>query len=133
MRNIQEYIGHCRILNGPLASTPEIGNYGAFALAVNDKTLLICIASDADDPVSEGWEHVSLRAADKHVRNGQVHYKDRTPTWDEMCFAKRAFFKPEETVVQFHPEESSYVNTHPHVLHLWRNRNGHTLPPTSTV
>lgn len=56
-----------------------------------------------------GWEHVSVSRQDK-----------MTPTWDEMCFVKGFFWDEEDTVVQFHPPKSKYVNHHPGVLHLWR-------------
>ena len=55
-----------------------------------------------------GWEHVS------------VSFNHRCPTWEEMCEIKNMFFHPHEVVVQYHPAESEYVNTHPYCLHLWR-------------
>ena len=55
-----------------------------------------------------GWEHVS------------VSFNHRCPTWEEMCEIKNLFFHPDEVVVQYHPAESEYVNTHPYCLHLWR-------------
>ena len=55
-----------------------------------------------------GWEHVS------------VSYRRRTPTWDEMCKVKDMFWHDDETVVQYHPKKSDYVNIHPNCLHLWR-------------
>lgn len=55
-----------------------------------------------------GWEHVSISK------------RGCTPSWDEMCFFKDLFWKEDETVVQFHPGRSSYVNMHKHCLHLWR-------------
>ena len=33
---------------------------------------------------------------------------------------KDLFWLPEETVVQYHPAKADYVNTHPYVLHLWK-------------
>jgi hypothetical protein len=57
-----------------------------------------------------GWEHVSI-APYKH---------SHTPTWDEMCALKDMFFYDEETVVQYHPPKSEYVNNMPNCLHLWR-------------
>lgn len=76
--------------------------------AANDGVFILpsglrCISSDGG-----GWEHVS------------VSWSDRTPTWEEMCMAKAAFWEPEDTVMQLHPPESSYVNAHPYCLHLWR-------------
>jgi len=37
-----------------------------------------------------------------------------------MCKIKNLFFEEEETVVQFHPPKSQYVNFNPFALHLWR-------------
>lgn len=66
-----------------------------------------------------GWDHASVSRDD-----GQ------TPSWEDMCEVKRLFFTPEETVVQFHPKESEYVNIHPGCLHLWRKQGTeHELPP----
>ena len=55
-----------------------------------------------------GWEHVS------------VSFKDRDPTWAEMCAVKDIFWKDEEECIQIHPKKSEYVNIHPHCLHIWR-------------
>jgi hypothetical protein len=61
-------------------------------------------------PLGEGeWDHVS------------VSLPNRCPTWDEMCFIKNLFWGEEETVIQFHPPKSEYVNNHPYCLHLWKN------------
>jgi len=69
-----------------------------------------------------GWEHVS------------VSCEDRTPTWDEMCMVKDAFWSEEEAVVQMHPPRSQYVNLHPYCLHLWRDTlHRHRLPPVECV
>lgn len=56
------------------------------------------------------WDHVSVSLPDN----------SRCPTWDEMCFIKNLFFRDDETVVQFHPKKSEYINNHPYTLHLWR-------------
>lgn len=37
-----------------------------------------------------------------------------------MCFIKDLFWDEDDTVIQFHPPRSEYVNCHPHCLHLWR-------------
>ncbi|MDR1826369.1 MAG: hypothetical protein LBQ49_01605 [Rickettsiales bacterium] len=69
-----------------------------------------------------GWEHVS------------VSFGDRTPTWEEMCVIKNMFFAPYETVFQFHPAESEYVNYHEHCLHLWKPIDqAIPLPPSKLV
>lgn len=63
-----------------------------------------------------GWDHVSTRLV-----QGKK-FVERCPTWAEMCFIKDYFFDESETVVQFHPAKSEYVNTHKYVLHLWRSQ-----------
>ena len=69
-----------------------------------------------------GWDHVSVSVA------------HRCPTWEEMCFIKKQFFFRDECVLQFHPDESSYVNHHPYCLHLWRPINSPILmPPVKCV
>ena len=55
-----------------------------------------------------GWEHVS------------VSRQDRCPSWDEMVFVQRAFFKDEEWAMQLHPPRSKNISVHPYCLHLWR-------------
>ena len=62
-----------------------------------------------------GWEHVSVTPGNLNRR--------ACPTWDEMCAIKDMFFKEDETVVQYHPPKSDYVNNHPYCLHLWRPLN----------
>lgn len=37
-----------------------------------------------------------------------------------MCIVKSLFWTASETVVQFHPPESEYVNAHKGCLHLWK-------------
>lgn len=62
-----------------------------------------------------GWEHVSVTPSS---------LKRKTcPTWEEMCEIKKMFFEDEETVVEYHPRKSDYVNRHPYCLHLWRPLN----------
>lgn len=69
-----------------------------------------------------GWEHVS------------VSYRRRTPSWDEMCKVKDMFWNEDETVVQYHPKKSEYVNRHPYCLHLWRKTGeDFELPPKQYV
>jgi hypothetical protein len=68
---------------------------------------------------SEGWQHVS------------VSLPNRCPTWAEMDRVKELFWGEDETVVQFHPKKSEYVNNHPNCLHLWKKiGTEHELPPS---
>jgi hypothetical protein len=70
-----------------------------------------------------GWDHASVTRDD-----------DQTPTWDDMAEVKRLFFRDDETVVQFHPKKSEYINHHPGCLHLWRKQGQeYELPPSIYV
>jgi len=55
-----------------------------------------------------GWDHVS------------VSMQKQTPSWSHMCFVKNLFFLDSETVIQYHPAKTAYVNVHKNCLHLWR-------------
>lgn len=68
------------------------------------------------------WDHVS------------VSWRNRCPTWEEMCEIKKIFFYPEEICVEYHPAESEYVNMHPYCLHIWRYQQpGMPMPPAWMV
>lgn len=102
-----------------MASNESYGMNGCFAIPYSKKVQLNVIVSD-----QLGWDHVSVH----------VHKKNRTPTWAEMNFIKDLFFKEYETVIQFHPPKSVYINDHPNVLHLWRRqRHEYELPPVFMV
>lgn len=94
--------------------------FGAFEVPYRSFRLYII----ADHGAQTGWEHVSV----------SLIGGNRPPNWDEMCFVKSLFWADDETVLQFHPRASEYVNVHPNVLHLWR-RVGveHELPPRICV
>jgi hypothetical protein len=107
-----------------LGSDATYGNNGAFDFSSPEpgwRLMLIC--SDGLD-----WEHVSV-----HAYRG-VGEKQRTPNWREMCYVKRLCWDAEDCVMQLHPPESSYVNNHPHTLHLWRPTDREIpQPPSETV
>ena len=114
-----------RITRGEMASDSTYGNNGAFLLSPSPNKQFICIVSDG-----EGWEHVSVEV---FITKGKM-YETRCPSWTEMCYIKDTFWDKKDTVMQFHPKESEYVNTHKYVLHLWRKCNENTeLPPTYLV
>ncbi len=100
-----EALERCRVKHGPGRSDASYGNNGHFRIVTPKGVRLFAIASDG-----MGWEHVSLHVIDQN----------RCPTWEEMCYAKSMFWADDETVVQYHPPKSEYVNIHPYVLHLWR-------------
>lgn len=79
---------------------------GAFKVFVNGRSFYV-IASNGGD-----WEHVSVTPCNQKRKS--------CPAWEEMCQIKAMFFEPEETVIQYHPAESEYVNNHEYCLHLWR-------------
>lgn len=95
-------------------------DFGMFYIPCG-KAELIALACNEDEATQTFWEHVSVRARD--------HRGERTPTWAEMCFVKDLFWGPEESVVQYHPPRSEYVNHNPYVLHLWRYTKGEIPRP----
>lgn len=109
-----------RIIHGPFASNRSMGPFGAFFIQGPCGARLKIVASGAM-PESEMWEHVS------------VSTERRCPNWIEMCFIKDLFWDEEETVVQFHPPKSEYVNVHQFCLHLWKPPFPVILPPSILV
>lgn len=129
---LPESLEHYRIESGPLASPPG-ARWGRFLIPV-DKVAAPTptfgkVRIILDDGRDTGWEHVSIS-----ISKGQGPENDETPEWPLMDWAKNVFWEDEEAVFQFHPPESEYVNTHPHVLHLWRPVDGEfPRPPSSLV
>lgn len=74
------------------------------------------------------WRNCSVPQCPDHV-SVTILNQERCPTWEEMCWAKRLFFHPNECVVQFHPSEEDYVNCHPYCLHLWKPQGRDILTP----
>jgi hypothetical protein len=114
-----------RIRTGEWQS-PATANFGAFECQGPCGRALRIMAYDGlegGDPAALGWEHVSVSVAG-----------NRPPNWQEMCWVKDQFWGDEETVLQFHPKKSEYVNCHPNCLHLWRNVGlDHPLPAAILV
>lgn len=112
----------------PIAGIMGSGLTGAFLIEFNANKLR-AIASESESVEcaigmedSKGWEHVS------------VSLRNRCPNWDEMSYVKDLFWAEDETVVQYHPKKSEYVNCHPYVLHMWRNvQFEFRLPPSIFV
>ena len=110
-----------RIAVGPYAS-PRSADYGAFHFPGPCGADLHVIASPGDANGDIPWEHVSVSLA------------KRTPNWKEMCFVKGLFWDDEETVMQLHPPKSTWINNHPHCLHLWKpTKEAIPLPPSVSV
>ena len=107
-----------RLKSGVMGSDKSLGNNGAFFVRSLKHAGIVfkVIASDG-----EGWEHVS------------VSLPTRCPIWSEMCFIKDMFWNDEDSVIQFHPPKSQYVNCHPFCLHLWRSTTGELILPDSIL
>lgn len=112
--------------DNPIGESPSGKNWGWFKIVRTDPVLkirnaVLRVTSSGSDKNS-GWEHVSVSLA------------HRCPTWDEMCFVKNLFWHESETVLEFHPEQTKYINKMPYCLHLWRKiGENHELPPDMYV
>jgi hypothetical protein len=122
MRNLfDEEVDRYRLRN-PLVLR-DYGTYGddtcglfAFPSPLPWRRLSVIAASGL------GWDHVS------------VSNPFSAPTWQEMDFVKRLFFRPEEVVMQLHVAEAEHINHHPNCLHLWRPHfEAVPLPPAEMV
>lgn len=110
MKKTLKRLDKFRVRTGHWASQPG-DRFGAFNIPLGNNTATVLASDGSDWPEEMGktrWEHVS------------VSFKDRCPTWTEMCQVKNLFFNPHEVVVQYHPDEREYVDCHPHCLHLWK-------------
>jgi len=109
-----ELLEHLRRKSG-LYSSKKGDKFGLFFVPmIPGKAPMKVLAAPKDSE----WQHVS------------VSLPSRCPTWKEMCFIKDLFWHEDETVVQFHPPKSEYINNHSFCLHLWRNCDGHSTPPS---
>lgn len=106
-----------KLEEGRVDGQRDWGAYGKFVVhgPCGERLVIVASGADADDEMSEGWEHVS------------VSTRRRPPNWQEMCFVKDLFWEAEECVMQLHPPQSQYVNNHAHCLHLWRPKH-QTIP-----
>lgn len=118
-----------RVTSGQMASEHGSGPCGAFRIPMNmiGPVILTVIASDGRDWTECGfpqpvWEHVS------------VSLSIRCPTWQEMDFVKRIFWRDDETVMQLHVPRDRHLNYHETCLHLWKPVGVDILlPPSGTV
>lgn len=102
----------------------QTGEDGLSCMVSRERYYLMIIVS-----WGEGWDHISIHAQVK----GKNH-EEFTPFWEDMCLCKQLFFKDSETVIQYHPPKSKYINNHPYTLHLWRQQNKEIeLPPSDMV
>lgn len=91
-------------------------NFGMFFIPFHKKNEILQVICA---PMDDVWQHVSVSS------------RRNIPTWEHMSYIKDLFWGPEQTVIQFHPKESEYINNHPRCLHLWKKRDEETeLPPS---
>lgn len=100
--------------------------FGCFLLQLGAGERLFCIASAGTEEMP--WEHVSVS-----VKTKALEETDETPSWEEMCMVKEKFWDPEDCVVQFHPPEAEYINTHNHCLHLWKKHGENIETPPNIM
>lgn len=118
---IAEKLEQYRIRLGQWGSSTG-DDFGSFRFMGPCGEGLLVIASPGDAHEMVPWEHVS------------VSTRHRCPNWKEMCFVKDLFWDAEEAVMQLHPPRSTWINNHPHCLHLWRPIDGKIpLPPEIAV
>lgn len=111
-----------RMKHGDFSTNEIDGNNGIFLIPYHENMILQCVASDG-----KGWEHVSVCVRFKNRNNHEI------PIWNQMCLIKDTFWGEEDTVIQYHPARSEYVNNHPYVLHLWRPINKEIPIPSSIL
>lgn len=113
---MKEKLEKYRAKTGAFKTDPGT-NYGLFYISSPTQpnlTLKVLCA-----PMNKEWQHVS------------VSLPKRCPNWPEMAKVKDLFWSDDETVVQYHPKKSEYVNNHPFCLHLWRKSGEDMeLPPS---
>lgn len=121
MRPNGKHLDPYRKIHPMMGPSPFGALYGYFRIKSSFGFVLAIISSgERHGEGLEAWEHVSV----------SVYPKAKfLPTWEHMCEVKDMFWRPDETVVQFHPPESEYVNVYD-CLHLWKPPYDLALPPT---
>ena len=116
MRNLSELMKY-KIKHPTLGWGDKDGGCFVVRSPLQTNQELFVIAS-----IGGSWDHVS------------VSMKKRMPTWTEMDYIKRLFFKPDEVVMQLHPAEDRHINIMENCLHLFRPQNQEIpLPPEVMV
>lgn len=112
-KNPTKHIEQYRLNNvGAWSSDASWGANGAFEIPHNGVVLRV-IASDGSD-----WRYTGF--PDPPFEHVSVSLLRRCPTWEEMEYVKRIFWRDDETVIQYHVPRSDHVNRHEFCLHLWK-------------
>lgn len=88
--------------------------YVELAADISDRLMVIITGGEELD--QKRWVHVSMS------RPG------RLPTYDDMCWVKRAFIGDDKTAYQVFPPKAKHVNIHSYCLHLWHCVDGDVTP-----
>lgn len=112
MRDLGEFKKHRRDLDGFDNDDPQ---GGFFVFGINGSELRVIVSN------GYGWDHVS------------VSFAHRCPTWGEMEWVRRKFFKPEEFAFQYHAPLADYVDGSMKgncrtCLHMWRPHEAENFP-----
>lgn len=87
-------------------------SYGVFVVPYMGSKLRVIACSGEVSEENNGkayaWDHASVSLA------------NRIPNWLEMNYIRHLFWNPEDTVLQFHPPATDYINFHKNTLHLWK-------------
>lgn len=117
MFDLSVHAAHAAAIDGFERNSSKSGFF-LFKSPIDSRTVRV-IAS-----ASHGWDHVSISRT------------DRCPTWEEMEWMRRKFFRPDEFAFQYHAPIADYVDGKfkgncPTCLHLWRpwESGGFTVPP----
>lgn len=120
MRESGKHLDPYRKVHPSMGDSPPGALYGYFRFRVEEAVLAVISSGERHGEGLESWEHVSVSVYPK---------AKRLPSWREMQVIKDLFWRKDETVVEFHPAESEYVNVYD-CLHLWKPPYELELPPT---
>ena len=124
MRESGKHLNPYRKVHPSMGASELNSLWGYFRFRVGNITLAVISSGERHGVAGpEAWEHVSVSLFPK---------AKRLPTWEEMQGVKDLFWRKDETVLQYHPAESDYVNVYD-CLHLWKPPYELTLPPTITL
>lgn len=80
--------------------------------------VILSAARWVNDPVRDRvWLHVSMA------------FKNKLPSYQDMCDCKRIFVGPERQAMEIFAKESRHVNIHKNARHLWSCVEGTDLLP----
>ena len=99
----------------PMVQVQPDGSFAVGEVYARTDGMKAIVSLDLPSSDTVQWLHVS------------VSFKDRCPSWDDMCNAKQNLMG-DVYAIQMHPPQSEWVNRHPYCLHLWHNVLGTTVP-----